>query len=77
LLGEGKRWFDLVRTGRVHAIMDPVLNSRNVITTAGPNGTTITTPGTAGFVGAPQHYFWPISQGALNANTLLTQNPGY
>lgn len=35
LFGEGKRWFDLVRTGRVHAIMDPILNLRNAVLTPG------------------------------------------
>src|SRR5690606_30556831 len=28
LFGEGKRWFDLVRTGRVKEVMDPILKRR-------------------------------------------------
>lgn len=77
LYGEGKRWFDLVRTGRVHQIMDPILNIRNSVATAGPNGTTILTPVTTGFIDAPNRYYWPVSQSALNANKQLIQNPGY
>jgi len=76
LLGEGKRWFVLVRTGRVHQIMDPVLNLRNATTTT-VGGVTVTTPDTKGFIDAPNRYYWPVSQSALNANKLLKQNPGY
>jgi len=76
LLGEGKRWFDLIRMGRVHAIMDPVLNLRNGTTTT-VGGVTTTVPDTKGFVDAPNRYYWPVSQSALNANNLLHQNPGY
>jgi tetratricopeptide (TPR) repeat protein len=74
LLGEGKRWFELVRTNRVHTIMDPILNLRNG--TVDPI-TKIVTLATTGFIDAPNRYLWPISQSALNANTLLKQNPGY
>jgi len=63
LFGEGKRWFDLVRTNTVKAAMDPVINSRLATTT--------------GFIGAPNLYYWPISQTAHNANSLLVQNAGY
>jgi hypothetical protein len=74
LLGEGKRWFELIRTNRVHAIMDPILNLRNGVTDP---ITRITTPATTGFIDAPNRYLWPVSQSALNANKLLKQNPGY
>jgi len=74
LLGEGKRWFQLIRTNRVHTIMDPILNVRNGVTDP---ITGITTPATTGFIDAPNRYLWPVSQSALNANTLLKQNPGY
>lgn len=74
LLGEGKRWFELIRTNHVHAIMDPILNVRNGVTDP---ITGITTPATTGFIDAPNRYYWPVSQSALNANTLLKQNPGY
>ncbi len=63
LLGEGKRWFDLIRMGRVHQIMDPIINLRTGLTT--------------GFLDTPNRYYWPVSQGAINSNNLLTQNPGY
>jgi len=76
LLGEGKRWFDLVRMGRVHQVMDPILNQRNATSTI-VNGVTVITLDTKGFVDAPNRYLWPISQSALNANKLLVQNPGY
>ncbi len=74
LLGEGKRWFELIRTNHVHTLMDPILNVRNGTTDP---ITGITTPVTTGFIDAPNRYFWPVSQSALNANTLLKQNPGY
>jgi len=74
LLGEGKRWFELIRTNRVHTIMDPILNLRNGTTDPITN---ITTPATTGFIDAPNRYLWPLSQSALNANKLLVQNPGY
>jgi tetratricopeptide (TPR) repeat protein len=76
LLGEGKRWYDLVRMGRVHQIMDPILNLRNA-TSVTVNGVTTITLDTKGFQDAPNRYLWPVSQSALNANKLLVQNPGY
>jgi len=76
LLGEGKRFYDLVRMGRVHQIMDPILNLRNATVTT-VNGTTTVTLDTKGFQDAPNRYLWPVSQSALNANKLLVQNPGY
>jgi len=66
LFGEGKRWFDLVRTGNVKNIMDPVVSRRQRVF-----GTTPT-----GFQDLNRVY-WPIGQYALNANRLLTQNAGY
>jgi hypothetical protein len=74
LLGEGKRWFELIRTNHVHTILDPILNLRNGITDP---ITRIITPATTGFIDAPNRYYWPVSQNALNANPLLKQNPGY
>jgi len=66
LFGEGKRWFDLVRTGNVKTIMDPIVSRRQRLY------------GTAqiGFQDLNRIY-WPLSQNALNANRLLTQNAGY
>ncbi|MEO6523120.1 MAG: RagB/SusD family nutrient uptake outer membrane protein [Mucilaginibacter sp.] len=76
LLGEGKRWYDLVRMNRVHQVMDPVLNIRNATSVTVGNVTTVT-PDTKGFIDAPNRYLWPVSQNALNANKKLVQNPGY
>jgi tetratricopeptide (TPR) repeat protein len=74
LLGEGKRFFQLIRTDHVHKIMDPILNIRNA--TVDPV-TSVITLDTKGFQDAPNRYYWPVSQSALNANPLLKQNPGY
>ncbi|SFG81371.1 Starch-binding associating with outer membrane [Pedobacter insulae] len=67
LIGEGKRWFDLVRTNKVKEVMDPVLKDRQ--TRAGNNDIN-------GFVDVRRAY-WPISRAVLNANKKLVQNPGY
>lgn len=75
LYGEGKRWFDLVRTNTVKAVMDPIINTRLTITD--PTTHVITYLNTTGFVGAPNLFYWPISQTAHNANGLLIQNAGY
>lgn len=64
--GEGKRWFDLIRTNHVVQVMDPILKVRQ---------TKNLNPAT-GF-GNTQRILWPLSRTALNANPLLTQNPGY
>ena len=61
LIGEGKRWFDLVRTFKVLEVMDPVLKNRGV---------------TAGF-GDKRRVLWPIHRTILNANPKLTQNKAY
>jgi hypothetical protein len=74
LLGEGKRWFELMRTNHVQTIMDPILNIRTGVVDP---ITKIVTPATTGFQGAPNRFYWPVSQNALNANKLLVQNPGY
>lgn len=64
--GEGKRWFDLIRTNHVQQVMDPILMVRQT-----KNGSPAT-----GF-GNLQKIYWPISRAAINGNPLLTQNPGY
>lgn len=63
LWGEGVRWFDLVRTNRVHEVMDPIMIER------GNN---------EGF-GDDNYILWPIHQSAFEGNPLLRgdQNPGY
>ncbi|WP_300597449.1 RagB/SusD family nutrient uptake outer membrane protein [Niabella sp.] len=69
LVGEGKRWFDLVRTGNVVKVMDPILRRRQ-IAAGTPAGEAI------GF-SDPRRVFWPINRSVLNANKKLVQNPGY
>lgn len=67
LIGEGKRWFDLVRTNKVKEVMDPVLKDRQT-----RNGNT----DIVGF-GDLRRTLWPISRAVMNANKKLVQNPGY
>ncbi|MBO9617649.1 MAG: RagB/SusD family nutrient uptake outer membrane protein [Niabella sp.] len=69
LVGEGKRWFDLVRTGNVARIMDPILKRRQISAGAASADAT-------GF-GDPRRIFWPINRSVLNANSKLVQNSGY
>jgi len=66
LYGEGKRWFDLVRTDHVQKVMDPVLKRRQLA--AGSDQ-----------VGFPdlRKVLWPINRSVLNANKKLLQNPSY
>ncbi|MBW4889226.1 RagB/SusD family nutrient uptake outer membrane protein [Mucilaginibacter sp. HMF5004] len=64
LYAEGKRWFDLVRTGNVKNVMDPVVARRQKAF-----GTAQT-----GFQDLNK-VLWPLSQDALNSNPLLVQNP--
>jgi len=67
LYGEGKRWFDLVRTGKVIEVMDPVLILRQKRL------------GTAqvGFGGDVNKILWPIYRTVLEDNKKLVQNPSY
>jgi hypothetical protein len=66
LFAEGKRWFDLVRTGRVLAVMDPLVKKRQQMLGVGQTG----------FSDA-RKILWPISRDALNKDPLLIQNPPY
>lgn len=68
LFGEGKRWFDLVRTDHVKQVMDPVLKRRQL---AGGN---LEAPG---FVDPVRRVYWPLHRNVLNSNTKLKQTPGY
>lgn len=63
LFVEGKRWFDLVRTGRVIEVMDPVIKVREVRQNQAPHGFTDL-----------RKVLWPISRAALQANPQLVQN---
>ena len=66
LFAEGKRWFDLVRTGRVIQIMDPVIKHRQALLGIGQTGFSDT-----------RKILWPISRDALTKDPLLIQNPPY
>lgn len=66
LFAEGKRWFDLRRTGRVIEVMDPLLRQRQEA-----RELTVTGFGDPGLV------LFPISRDALNENPNLEQNPPY
>ena len=61
LIGEGKRWYDLVRTSKVKPVMDPIMTRR----------------GNALGFGDIRRIYWPINRTVLNANSRLVQNKGY
>ena len=67
LYGEGKRWWDLVRTGKVIEVMDPILIQRQ------------RRLGTAqvGFGGDINKILWPLYRTVLEDNKRLVQNPSY
>ena len=67
LFGEGKRWFDLVRTDHVLQVMDPILKRRQT-----DNGSTLVN----GFADL-RRVLWPINRAVLNANTTIQQNDPY
>ncbi|ADY52060.1 RagB/SusD domain protein [Pseudopedobacter saltans DSM 12145] len=67
LIGEGVRWFDLVRTDRVKEVMDPILITRQ----ANIGNAQI------GFGTDKKRYYWPLSLNVLNSNRLLVQNDPY
>jgi hypothetical protein len=69
LVGEGKRWFDLVRTDHVFSVMDPLLKKRQIAAGAAPADAT-------GFADQ-RKILWPLTRSVLNANKKLVQNPGY
>lgn len=63
---ESKRWFDLVRTGKVEEVMDPILRSRQALRQSPQIG-----------FGDKRKILWPINRNVLNANERLEQNPPY
>jgi len=67
LIGEGVRWFDLVRTDKVKEVMDPILIARQ---TAAGNAPT-------GWGSDKRKYYWPFSTNVMYANSLLVQNEPY
>ncbi len=66
LFGEGKRWFDLVRTGRVMTVMDPLIRQRQKNLAISQTGFT-----------DARKILWPVSRSELTKNPLLIQNPPY
>ena len=67
LFGEGKRWWDLVRTGKVIEVMDPILKQRQ---------RRLGTP-EQGFGGEVNKTLWPLHRTLLEDNKKLIQNPSY
>ena len=65
-IAEGRRWFDLIRTGRVVEVMDAVIRDRNIW-----YGNPV-----AGF-GDPEKMWAPINSRDLEANLALKQNSAY
>jgi len=66
LFAEGRRWFDLVRTGRVIEVMDPMVRYRQKLLNISQTG-----------FDDPRKILWPISRQALTRNILLRQNEPY
>jgi len=66
LFAESRRWFDLVRTGKVISAMDPLIRKRQRFLRLVETGFT-----------DPRKILWPISRDALTRNSLLTQNAPY
>jgi hypothetical protein len=66
LFAESRRWFDLVRTGRVLQVVDPLIRERQREQRLQETGFT-----------DPRKILWPISRDALTRNPLLVQNPPY
>lgn len=67
LFGEGKRFFDLVRTDHVIQVMDPVLKPRQIAAGAAATG----------FGTDKRKYLWPLHRNVLNADPNLQQNKPY
>ncbi len=66
LFAESRRWFDLVRTGRVLKVMDPLIRERQREQRLQETG-----------FNDERKILWPISRDALTRNPLLVQNPPY
>jgi hypothetical protein len=74
---EGERWWDLLRYAR-HTIADPSathpVTALDLIATQHSTGIA---PNTVPGPRDPNYLLFPIPQGELNTNPLVTQNPGY
>lgn len=66
--GEGKRWFDLVRTKKVKEKMDPILIQRQKRLNIIPQ---------TGFGTDMNKILWPLHRTVLEDNKRLIQNPSY
>lgn len=66
--GEGKRWFDLVRTKKVKEKMDPILILRQKRLNITPQ---------PGFGTDENKILWPLHRTVLEDNKRLVQNPSY
>ncbi|MFC6098904.1 RagB/SusD family nutrient uptake outer membrane protein [Olivibacter domesticus] len=66
LFGEGKRWFDLVRTKNVIKIMDPIIKKRQRNLLLQETG-----------FSDERLMLFPISREVMNRNPKITQNPPY
>jgi tetratricopeptide (TPR) repeat protein len=69
LIGEGKRWFDLIRTNNVVRFMDPVIKRRQI-----SGGTPAAS---ASGLSDTRKILFPLNRTVLNSNKKLVQNPGY
>jgi len=69
LFAEGKRWFDIVRAGKVNEIMDPIIKYRVQRITQRPDS--------VGFGTDMNKVLWPIHRTLLEDNKKLVQNPSY
>lgn len=67
LFGEGKRWFDLVRTKKVQEVMDPILKIRQHRQGVEE----------IGFGSDERKWLWPIHRTLIEDNPLLKQNEPY
>jgi len=61
-VGEGHRWFDLVRTGKAISVMTTYFNNN---------------PGYSTAQIKEHHLLMPVPQGQINTDPALKQNPGY
>jgi len=61
-VGEGHRWFDLLRTGKAISVMTAHFNNNQGYSTAQIR---------------PYHLLMPVPQGQINTDPALKQNPGY
>ena len=68
LFGEGCRWFDLMRTGHLFEVMDPVYSARQEAAGVEVTG-----------MGDERTKYWPINYREFESNTALhgDQNPPY